>query len=182
MIFDEATSALDVTSERIVQTALDRISQDRTTIVIAHRLSTIKDADQIVVIAKGQVVQQGVHNTLLENQNGAYWKLVNAQQLTLNTVPSIMNTSRTPSFKQDISVARKRDYEITIASEKIVLKGVDVESIKATVNIFQSFAMLLIEQRSSWKQYVSVIPAAMGAACEFSPGFRSSRISPADLQ
>ncbi|KAL1597186.1 hypothetical protein SLS60_008768 [Paraconiothyrium brasiliense] len=81
LIFDEATSALDVASERIVQEALDKVSHNRTTIIIAHRLSTIQRADNIVVLAKGRVIQQGTHKSLLANRDGAYWKLVNAQQL-----------------------------------------------------------------------------------------------------
>jgi ABC-type multidrug transport system ATPase subunit len=85
LIFDEATSALDVTSERIVQAALNKVSQNRTTIVIAHRLSTIKDADNIVFLAGGKVLQQGTHESLLADGNGPYWKLVNAQQLMVET-------------------------------------------------------------------------------------------------
>lgn len=80
LLLDEATSALDVESERIVQQALDRLMQNRTTIMVAHRLSTIRNADQISVLQDGKIIDQGTHSSLIENKNGAYYKLVNLQQ------------------------------------------------------------------------------------------------------
>lgn len=74
LILDEATSALDTESERKIQAALDTLMQNRTTLVIAHRLSTIENADVIVVMEKGEIVEQGSHKELLE-KNGAYAKL-----------------------------------------------------------------------------------------------------------
>jgi len=78
MILDEATSALDTESERLVQDALEKMMQNRTSIVIAHRLSTIQSADTIVVLQKGKIVEQGSHDELLAI-NGTYKKLVNMQ-------------------------------------------------------------------------------------------------------
>lgn len=80
LLLDEATSALDTKSEGVVQAALDKAAQGRTTIVIAHRLSTIRDADNIVVMQQGRIVEQGTHNSLLE-KNGAYSSLVQAQKI-----------------------------------------------------------------------------------------------------
>lgn len=80
MILDEATSALDTESERLVQDALEKMMQHRTSIVIAHRLSTIQNADLIVVMQKGTIVEQGKHNELLKQQ-GVYKKLVEMQSL-----------------------------------------------------------------------------------------------------
>jgi ABC-type multidrug transport system fused ATPase/permease subunit len=80
LLLDEATSALDTQSERVVQKALDNASKNRTTIVIAHRLSTIKNADLIVVMSDGLIVEQGRHDELLEKR-GAYATLVEAQAL-----------------------------------------------------------------------------------------------------
>ncbi|MTL14759.1 ATP-binding cassette domain-containing protein [Nocardia seriolae] len=71
MVLDEATSALDTRTEREVQAAIDALSANRTTITIAHRLSTIRDADQIVVLDRGRVVERGTHRELLE-RNGFY--------------------------------------------------------------------------------------------------------------
>jgi len=78
LILDEATSALDTVSERLVQQAIDELCRDRTTIVIAHRLSTIQKADQIAVMDKGQVVEIGTHEELLQ-QNGHYSRLYTMQ-------------------------------------------------------------------------------------------------------
>lgn len=78
MILDEATSALDTESERLVQIALENMMQNRTSIVIAHRLSTIQKADMIVVMQKGEIVEQGNHEELLA-KNGTYSKLVSMQ-------------------------------------------------------------------------------------------------------
>jgi subfamily B ATP-binding cassette protein MsbA len=78
MILDEATSALDTESERLVQIALENMMQNRTSVVIAHRLSTIQKADIIVVMKKGEIVEQGTHEELIA-KNGTYTKLVSMQ-------------------------------------------------------------------------------------------------------
>lgn len=78
VILDEATSALDNKSEKVVQRALDKLMEGRTTIVIAHRLSTVMDADKILVINDGHVVEEGTHNDLLE-KNGSYAVLYRSQ-------------------------------------------------------------------------------------------------------
>jgi subfamily B ATP-binding cassette protein MsbA len=78
MILDEATSALDTESEKFVQVALENMMQNRTSIVIAHRLSTIQKADNIIVMQKGVIVEQGNHEDLIA-LNGTYNKLVSLQ-------------------------------------------------------------------------------------------------------
>ena len=78
LLLDEATSALDTRSESIVQTALEQLSQGRTTLVIAHRLSTVRNADKIVVLDKGRVADQGTHDALLA-RGGLYADLYNMQ-------------------------------------------------------------------------------------------------------
>jgi len=79
MILDEATSALDNESEVLVQQAIERLMAERTTFVIAHRLSTIRNADRIIVLDKGQIVQDGKHDELLKEENGIYKKLYELQ-------------------------------------------------------------------------------------------------------
>lgn len=79
MIFDEATSALDNESEVLVQEAIERLMNERTTFVIAHRLSTIRNADRILVLDRGEIVQDGRHEDLLKENNGVYKKLYELQ-------------------------------------------------------------------------------------------------------
>ena len=78
LIFDEATSAIDNETEHLIQIALNEISKNRTTIVIAHRLSTVRNADNIIVIGEGDIIEQGNHNQLINNQN-IYKKLWDIQ-------------------------------------------------------------------------------------------------------
>ncbi|TSE06222.1 ABC transporter ATP-binding protein [Aquimarina algiphila] len=80
MILDEATSALDTESERLVQSALENMMKNRTSIVIAHRLSTIQNSNLIVVMQKGKIVEKGTHDELI-SKNGVYQKLVTMQSL-----------------------------------------------------------------------------------------------------
>ncbi|ORY32772.1 P-loop containing nucleoside triphosphate hydrolase protein [Rhizoclosmatium globosum] len=91
LLLDEATSALDTQSERLVQSALDTASKNRTTIVIAHRLSTIKTADKIVVLAKGKIIESGTHNELLA-LGGTYFELVEKQKIR-QQVESTLSTA-----------------------------------------------------------------------------------------
>ena len=78
LILDEATSHLDSVNESEIRNQLDRLKVNRTTIIIAHRLSTIKDADQIIVLEEGRLMERGKHNNLIE-LDGFYAKLVSRQ-------------------------------------------------------------------------------------------------------
>ncbi|HEY0679129.1 MAG TPA: ABC transporter ATP-binding protein [Chitinophagaceae bacterium] len=80
LILDEATSALDTESEKLVQDALDKLMQNRTSIVIAHRLSTVRHADTIIVLKQGEIVERGTHAELME-RNGHYRRLVDMQEV-----------------------------------------------------------------------------------------------------
>lgn len=85
LVFDEATSSLDSRSEQAILTALREVAKGHTSLVVAHRLSTIVDADQIVVLSKGEIVEQGHHTALLA-QDGLYaklWRIQNEQQQLL---------------------------------------------------------------------------------------------------
>ena len=81
----QPTAALDTESEHLIQQALSRLMKNRTSIVIAHRLSTIHDADQIIVLEKGQVLEKGTHDQLMQN-NGRYKQLHDLQFPQLNDI------------------------------------------------------------------------------------------------
>jgi subfamily B ATP-binding cassette protein MsbA len=79
LILDEATSALDVESEKLVQDALYKLMKNRTSLVIAHRLSTIQDADKILVLKHGEIIEEGTHEGLLTQEDGYYKRLTSVQ-------------------------------------------------------------------------------------------------------
>ncbi|KAL5221229.1 hypothetical protein ABZP36_025942 [Zizania latifolia] len=110
LLLDEATSALDVESERIVQEALNRIMMDRTTLVVAHRLTTVRNADCISVVQQGKIVEQGPHDELVKNPDGAYSQLIRLQesreeeeQKLDHTVSDSRSKSRSLSLMRSIS-------------------------------------------------------------------------------
>ncbi len=82
LILDEATSALDTESERMVQEALNKLMMNRTSLVIAHRLSTIQEADEILVLQDGKIIERGNHFDLVENKDGLYTRLKQMQSLS----------------------------------------------------------------------------------------------------
>jgi ABC-type multidrug transport system ATPase subunit len=172
LIFDEATSALDVASERIVQEALEKVSHNRTTIVIAHRLSTIQRADNIVVLARGQVVQQGTHESLLSDEAGAYWKLVHAQELMQESKEkqSISTWDRFLSEKR-LSIRTSMISEMEIMSPLDPQTAPRVEK-KAEGgqegHFFRSFGMLMMEQKNNLVWYLVMLLTAAGSGCRFS--------------
>jgi ABC-type multidrug transport system fused ATPase/permease subunit len=81
LVLDEATSSVDAYSEQLIQTATDKITKGRTSIIIAHRLATIKKADKIIVMDSGNIVEQGTHEELLKKENGYYRNLYEVQFL-----------------------------------------------------------------------------------------------------
>ncbi len=81
LILDEATSALDTESEKLVQDALNKLMEGRTTIVIAHRLSTIKEADEIIILQGGRIVERGNHYDLIETEDSIYKRLTLLQKI-----------------------------------------------------------------------------------------------------
>jgi subfamily B ATP-binding cassette protein MsbA len=84
LILDEATSSLDSVAEKLIQQALERLIKGRTTFVIAHRLSTITEADKILVLKKGKLVECGKHKELLKKKDGVYREFYSLQSKTKN--------------------------------------------------------------------------------------------------
>ncbi|KAG8672425.1 hypothetical protein FPOAC2_05812 [Fusarium poae] len=157
IILDEATSAIDAKSEKIVQAALDRVTQGRTTITIAHRLSTIKKADNIIVLQKGKVVEQGAHADLIAKA-GVYSALVGAQ--ALRVAEEADNTTAVPD-------AEKIEYSSEIEATKMnssVSSGDESGDVIKPRGFFQSFGRLLHEQRGKWPNYLGIVMSSMAVA------------------
>jgi ATP-binding cassette subfamily B (MDR/TAP) protein 1 len=160
LILDEATSAIDVRGERIVQEALDKVSRNRTTITIAHRLSTIMKADNIVVLQKGKITQQGTHKELLTNRSGPYWTLANAQKLSMDD-----------DFTKSPDKLRHFDSEKQDADPPVFHKlSMDLEpatGCKGPVYnpkwSFGSFGLFIWEQKPHWRWYCLMLLGALGA-------------------
>ncbi|XP_074493739.1 ABC-type oligopeptide transporter ABCB9 [Sebastes fasciatus] len=107
LILDEATSALDAESEHIVQMALNNVMQEHAVLVIAHRLSTVEKADNIIVIDRGRVAEQGSHSQLMACE-GLYYKLVQRQVLGIETGDEVLNPAQKPGRKSDGGQQRRR--------------------------------------------------------------------------
>ncbi|KAI8669950.1 ABC transporter [Fusarium sp. Ph1] len=161
LILDEATSAIDIRSERIVQAALERVSRGRTTVTIAHRLSTIKNADRIVVLRHGKVAEAGTHESLLADPEGAYYRLVHAQKLSLGDDDGAEGLYGTQEEKVSSEEERTR-----IASSSVgdLPSGANHDAQWKDKNILNGFGKLLYEQRSRFPLYVIAIIFSMGAA------------------
>ncbi|KAM0454494.1 hypothetical protein ACHAPV_008365 [Trichoderma viride] len=144
LIFDEATSAIDVRGEKIVQAALDRAAQSRTTITIAHRLSTVQKADRIVVLRQGRVVESGTHESLLAIPDGTYSNLVHAQNISLGD--ETKETSMETSSEEDIETATLPQKDKT----ELTVEDVSSHAIQQHSRSFwRSFGRLLYESKDS---------------------------------
>ncbi|XP_071706634.1 ABC transporter B family member 15-like [Rutidosis leptorrhynchoides] len=154
LLLDEATSALDTESERVVQEALDLAAMGRTTIVIAHRLSTIRNADVIVVVQNGQVVESGSHEDLIRHGKGVYASLVHCQEIKKKEESSSLNSTREHSKISsifDVHNTSGRNHSALSRSSSINSAN------KCTLNANQetrvpSFRRLLAMSVAEWKE------------------------------
>lgn len=163
LILDEATSSIDVRGEQIVQAALERVSKNRTTLVIAHRLGTVRKADNIIVLRKGKVVQQGTHELLMEEEGGAYWVLATAQQLAMAAVEQKHGQGQ----GADTDIAENKSTT-TIGTESTLpetltpaSKG-DPPKGKHDRGFWASFGLLLREQKHHRRWYAILLLGALG--------------------
>ncbi|KAJ4324676.1 hypothetical protein N0V84_003800 [Fusarium piperis] len=157
IILDEATSAIDAKSEKIVQAALDRITQNRTSITIAHRLSTIKKADNIIVLQKGRAVEEGTHASLME-LSGVYSALVQAQSLRFGDKPD----GETPvEFDAE---SEKMDHLDDVNRVPTTIEESQVHEPVEPRNLARSFGRLLYEQRGQFPFYIGIVFSAMAVA------------------
>ncbi|MCJ1350668.1 MAG: hypothetical protein MMC33_000649 [Icmadophila ericetorum] len=163
LILDEATSAIDVRGEKIVQEALDRVSKNRTTISIAHRLSTVKKADKIIVLKNGAIVEQGTHQTLLENKNGVYFNLVHAQQLDMNE-DRPDSTFESEYLEEDMEKLIKKQSTKDLEAANSTSQG---EEEYNPNGLLGTVGLLLYEQRQLWRLYALMILSAMGCGSAY---------------
>ncbi|KAK3381970.1 P-loop containing nucleoside triphosphate hydrolase protein [Podospora didyma] len=165
LILDEATSSIDVRGEQMVQAALDKVSKDRTTITIAHRLSTVQKADNIVVLRKGKIVQEGTHESLMSQEGGPYWTLATAQQLVME---SDSNVDEKVAPYSDMDVAEKKSMATiatdapTIIETTINASDGDETTPANSRGIWSSFGLLLREQNTHWRWYIVLLFGAAG--------------------
>lgn len=167
LILDEATSAIDVRTEKIVQAALDRASEGRTTIVIAHRLSTIKKADKIVVMRKGQVMEEGTHQELLKNDEGIYSGLVRAQNIAMGAEDH--QGDEEDSEEEQLQLIKTKSLTGTgepVESDGIMTKDGLLAGYKK-VGFMRSFGQILYEQRRLWPQYCVTLLTCAAAGAVF---------------
>ncbi|EEH18239.2 hypothetical protein PABG_00802 [Paracoccidioides brasiliensis Pb03] len=159
LILDEATSSIDVRGERIVQEALDRVSKNRTTVTIAHRLSTIKMADNIIVMKRGETVEQGTHDELIRSE-GLYHSLVENQRLEMGDEdhPDIQGETSKKDQEQDLPSLLKEASRV----ETSVDPGQAAEVAYRARSLINSVGLFLWEQRQLWYFDVSI---AVTAAC-----------------
>jgi ATP-binding cassette subfamily B (MDR/TAP) protein 1 len=159
LILDEATSAIDVRTEKLVQGVLDRVSKHRTTITIAHRLSTIQKADKIVVLRNGYVVEEGVHEQLLQKADGLYAALVRAQSVEIG---------KDEEFDPD-AITEERDSHA--ADSLLPMDGKRMSKLQEEDDpkppkggFLTHFCLLLREQRSKWPMFGILTFSAMAAS------------------
>ncbi|KAJ0551150.1 putative ABC-type xenobiotic transporter [Helianthus annuus] len=162
LLLDEATSALDTESERVVQEALDQAAVGRTTIVIAHRLSTIRNADVIVVVQDGQVVESGSHHNLIQLENGLYTSLVRLQETKRNDAPPtpypLGPSSVTAAFDvHNTSSCRQPMFSRSSSASSVNNIGGENMNMNITSRVNQefpvpSFKRLLAMNIPEWKQ------------------------------
>jgi ATP-binding cassette subfamily B (MDR/TAP) protein 1 len=182
LLLDEATSALDTQSEGVVQAALDRAAAGRTTITIAHRLSTVKDVDCIYVMGGGIVLEQGRHYELLQNKDGAYAKLVEAQKLR-----GSVGTGQGATMGDDDGVAvvdgsgeadckthadkndllGRSDTHQSLASA--ILEKHNQDQVEGNYSLYYVFKRVGYINRAQWKRYVlgTIFGICMSSPCFF---------------
>ncbi|THW62852.1 multidrug resistance protein 3 [Aureobasidium pullulans] len=146
LLLDEATSALDPVAEGKVQAALDAVRQSRTTIMIAHKLSTVREADNIAVIERGTVVEQGTHEQLIATR-GAYYRLVAAQDLGNNHGRNSREDSLATTEKQD---------DINEEVVQFPTEQSDPVSQSLDYGILHCVSKFLAEQRNLWPEFMVV--------------------------
>ncbi|KAL4795058.1 ATP-binding cassette multidrug transport protein [Aspergillus venezuelensis] len=161
LILDEATSALDPRSEKIVQRALDNVSASRTTIIIAHKLSTIQKSDQIAVLSRGQIIEEGTHDELNE-AGGAYHRLIMAQDLG-NLVAGNGKLLERESTRDDVAFATMPSVKAESANDSSTV-ALETDSI-SNQSLLRCIAILVKERCELWTEFcIGVLACIVGGA------------------
>lgn len=173
LLLDEATSALDPHAESVVQAALDKASEGRTTIVIAHKLATIRKADNIVVMKKGRIVEQGTHESLIADE-GAYAQLVRIQNLTVSSGSSSTldddDASENKDEPADLDVTKTLTRYATSVQQRLEsVKDRDNYDLYKQRGILYVMYRLIRETSEMKKSYLLLILGCLGAAAAY-PG------------
>lgn len=158
LVLDEATSALDPINEQLIHRALETISKGRTTIMIAHRLSTLKNADKIIVLEKGNIVESGTHTELMENAAGVYRASVGLQSLVIDT-PDEEDPFRDPELQdeeEDIIVIPAEGARLLATEEPVTTKW-------KKMGIFSLLWLILTEQSKLWPIYTAGLAGSLGS-------------------
>jgi len=186
LILDEATSALDTVSEKLVQSAIDELCRDRTTLVIAHRLSTVQKAHQIIVLDQGEVVEIGSHQELLSNQNSYYYRLYHSQFETEVNKPQGLvlpgkEVSVEKALKSSEELRSRIFHEIrtsinsTLGSLQLVNDGLidNLEEQNQVIRESYNSAMELLEKMESLKTILPENEVMLKAALKSSQELRT---------
>ncbi|KAI9738848.1 MAG: hypothetical protein M1834_008355 [Cirrosporium novae-zelandiae] len=153
LILDEATSALDPVSERLIQQALDRASQGRTTIAIAHRLSTIRNSDRIVVLDKGIILEEGTHDELCMKSDGLYKRLLDAQELLQDrNRPSQQGVAVNSPIEGHGSLNQLEKYESFHAAPQ----DIENQSFRKPQTTLSVILRIAYEQSNHWILYIVI--------------------------
>ncbi|KAF2650811.1 multidrug resistance protein 1, 2, 3 [Lophiostoma macrostomum CBS 122681] len=161
LLLDEATSALDPKAEKIVQQALDNVSENRTTIVIAHKLSTVRNADNIAVMAAGSIIEQGTHDKLIE-ADGAYARLVKAQDLGHGKSEDQTNEDEEDGGKPAL-IRTQTQVASVYGAESAGSKPKDMPN----YNLLKCIIMIFWEQRHLWNWFIILAIASVAGGLTY---------------
>ncbi|TIB64876.1 P-loop containing nucleoside triphosphate hydrolase protein, partial [Wallemia mellicola] len=166
LLLDEATAALDSASESIVQKALDKAAKNRTTIAIAHRLSTIKNANQIIVMGGGEILEVGDHNSLTANPDGAYSTFVAAQSLAQakDEEAAQVNSDvveKNDDFHEDLIPLNRVKSGRSVTSQILEKRNEEKVEKEHHYSMFEVIRRLVKMNRPGWSAYTSGSIAAL---------------------